>query len=61
MENEKNSHVYFEQLSETPTPDQLASWEAEILKAEASWTNKPLAMDVIATQIPKSTPAPSLF
>ena len=53
LENEKNSREYFEQLSETPTPEQLASWEAEISNAEARRTDKPSAMDVMATRIPK--------
>ena len=53
VENEKNSHVYFEKLSETPTPKQLTSWEVEILDAEARWTDQPSTMDVMATGIPK--------
>ena len=56
VENNKTS-----QLSETPTPEQLACWEAEILNAETTQTNKPLVMGIMATQIPKGklVPAPS--
>lgn len=61
LENEGNSRVYFEQLSETPTAEQMASWEAEILHAEARRTNEPSAMDVMATRIPKGGPASFLM
>ena len=56
VENKKTS-----QLSETPTPEQLECWEAEILNAETTQTNKPLVMGIMATQIPKGklVPAPS--
>ena len=53
LENEKDSRVYFEDLSETPTPEQLASWEAEISNAEAKWTTQASAMGVMAARIPK--------
>lgn len=57
LENKKNSCVYFEQLSETPTPQQLVSWEAEISNAEVKRTDKPTAMDVMSIRIPKGMPA----
>ena len=57
VENKKNSRIYFEELSETPTPKQLASWEAKILNAEDKWTNQPSAIDIMATWIPKGRPA----
>ena len=60
MEHKKTSQLYFQQLSETPTPEQLACWEAEILNAENTQANKPSAMDVMATQIPKGKPALAL-
>ena len=59
VEHEKTSQLYFEQLSETPTPEQLACWEAEISNAETTWTSKLSAIDVMATWIPKGKLAPA--
>jgi hypothetical protein len=56
VENKRNSLAYFEDLSLTPTPEQLASWEAEISNAEAKRTLNPAAMDIMATCIPKGRP-----
>ena len=61
VENKKTSQLYFEQLSETPTPEQLACWEAKISNAETTQTNKPSVMDIMATWIPKGKLAPVPF
>lgn len=49
----QESREYFSELTEVPTKEQIAQWEAEITNAERRRSVDPEAMDVMEPRVPK--------